>query len=80
MTKGRDKFQIVFVELLGEGVDVWRPVSARSLETGFELLEPADYDPSDEEWRFPPGSVVYVEKRKLHGGLAQVATSLVEES
>lgn len=67
----------VFVELLGEGVDVWRPVAARKRDDGYELKKPPDYDPADEQWRFPPGSIVRVEERDLNGRSVLAAISPV---
>jgi hypothetical protein len=64
----------VFVKLLDEGVDVWRPVRAHSLGDGiYRLLAPADYDPAVERWEFPPGTDVVCEQRNLSGGTALVA-------
>lgn len=67
--------QTVYVELLGEGVDVWRPVEAEA-ETDdiFRLPHPA---PEGEAWRFPPGSRVRCESRQLSDRQALVATELV---
>jgi hypothetical protein len=46
----------VYVALLGEGTDVWRPVSARDLGGGmFEIL---GIVPAGETWQFPPGAKV----------------------
>lgn len=53
------ELQMVFVRLVGEGTDVWRPTQARKRKDGsFELLPTPDYDPADETWEFPPGSIV----------------------
>jgi hypothetical protein len=50
---------LVYVRLLDEGTDVWRPVRAVALPDGsFELDEPEDYDPDAEMWEFPPHSRV----------------------
>ena len=50
---------VVYVRLLDEGTDVWRPVSASSLPDGvFQLAKPADYDPEMENWEFPPQAKV----------------------
>jgi hypothetical protein len=44
----------IYVYLLEEGVDVWRPVQARALGGDeFEILGPV---PEDEVWEFPPGA------------------------
>jgi hypothetical protein len=56
----------VFVRLLDEGVDVWRPVPARRLsEATFRLSDaPA---PEDETWSFQPGEIVVAEHRLENG-------------
>ena len=54
----------LFVRLLGEGTDVSRPTDALDLGNGlFKLLQTPAYNPEDEVWEFPPGSVVRTEKR-----------------
>lgn len=67
----------VYVRLLEEGTDVWRPVRATALPDGtFELHKPADYDPGMETWEFPPEArVVCAERRFADGdkGLAAIA-------
>lgn len=58
----------VFVRLLGEGTDVWRPTVARQVDdASFTLLEPSDYDASDETWEFLPGDTVICERVVLNG-------------
>jgi len=53
----------VYVRLLNEGTDVWRPVEAARLsETTFRLSE--DPAPDDEEWTFQPGDIVVAEHRR----------------
>jgi hypothetical protein len=70
----------VHVELLNEDVDVWRPVAAvREREDAYRL---DDSKPEDEEWAFPPGSLVRCEIRILEQGSEPdpclVATALAE--
>lgn len=49
----------VYVRLLDEATDVWRPTKAVKVGEGlYRLLAPLDYDKLDEEWEFPPGTVV----------------------
>lgn len=56
---------IIYVRLLNEGVDVWRPVRARRLgEATYEIA--ADPVPADEEWSFQPGDIVVGEPRRLN--------------
>jgi len=51
---------IVYVRLLDEGTDVWRPVEAQRVgSTTYRLSDtPA---PEDEVWSFQPGDIVVVE-------------------
>ena len=60
---------MVFVELLNEGVEVWRPVEAECQEEGVVRL-PAEA-PDGEQWAFPPGSRVRCEERDV--GIVAVA-------
>ena len=53
----------VFVRLLDEGADVWRPVDALRLgETTYQIAEQAV--PEDESWSFQPGDIVVAERRQ----------------
>jgi hypothetical protein len=67
--------QTIHVELLGDGVDVWRPVEA-TVETGGAFRLP-DEAPTDEAWSFPPGSLVRCQPTLLSDGEALVACELV---
>jgi hypothetical protein len=64
----------VYVELVDEGVNVWRPVEAVEDGDGFVLPMSA---PDGERWRFPPGSRVRCELRELSDGEALVAVRVV---
>ena len=71
----------VFVRLLNEGTDVWRPARAeRLLDSAFRLLAPTNYEPEDEEWEFPPGSMVACELRTIGGERRWVAVRPVPGS
>lgn len=60
---------IVYVRLLDEGVDVWRPVPATVVSGGtFRLAKPKDYDPESETWEFPPHTLVRCETKRFAGG------------
>jgi hypothetical protein len=62
---------LVYVALLDEGVDVWRPAPAEQVAPHlYRLLGPM---PPDESWQFQPGEVVRCEARPLSEGLALVA-------
>ena len=56
----------VYVALLDEGVEVWRPADAEPLGDGlYRLTGPV---PDTEIWRFPLGSVVHCEPRTFEDG------------
>ncbi|SFW11659.1 hypothetical protein SAMN05216414_101291 [Nitrosovibrio sp. Nv17] len=68
----------VYVRLLDEGTDVFRPTEAERTSDGFYRLFPtSDYDPGDEHWEFLPGELVKCEFVKLHGGERLVAVALM---
>lgn len=56
----------IYVALLNEGVDVWRPVDA--VPTGQNAYRILGEVPALEEWEFPPGSTVRCESKVLSGG------------
>jgi hypothetical protein len=65
----------VYVKLLDEGIDVWRPVPAEDFgESRYRLLPTDSYDPDDETWEFLPGTAVVCEPRQLSDGIYLVAT------
>jgi hypothetical protein len=60
----------IHVRLLNEGTEVSRPTEGREVGEGgvYEVLPCANYDPSDEEWEFPPGSHVRIARRESDDG------------
>lgn len=65
----------IYVRLLDEGTEVFRPATAHDLGGGvFKVLPSPDYDPQDEKWEFVPGTLVRCEKRKLEDDEVLVAT------
>jgi riboflavin kinase / FMN adenylyltransferase len=63
----------VYVKLLDEDVDVWRPVPAVPLGGGrYRLGKPEGYVPGSEALEFLPGAVVECELRDLSDGSATV--------
>jgi hypothetical protein len=59
----------IYVALLEEGADIWRPVPALKIDRNtYVVLQPDDYSPDDEKWEFAPGSVVIVEQRTISDG------------
>jgi hypothetical protein len=56
----------LYMLLLNEGTDVWRPISAESVGAGtFRILGPL---PNDEVWQFLPGSVVTTAHHRFSDG------------
>ena len=61
----------VYVRMLDEGVNVWRPVPATPIGGGRYRLGVLDGGiPSDELWEFPPGVVVECEIQVLMEGVS----------
>jgi hypothetical protein len=71
----------VFVALLDEGVDIWRPVQARPLAGGLFRIVGVEADVSDERWEFPAGAIVRSEKKRFADGTTGlVAVEQVKEA
>lgn len=51
----------IHVALLGEAVDVWRPVLAERLSEAIFRILPQPYDRRIETWQFEPGDTVECE-------------------
>ena len=65
----------IYVKLMDEAVDVWRPVDASP--EGHDMYRLADAPtPATEVWEFQPGSVVRCERRELDGAMSMVAVAL----
>lgn len=63
----------IYVKLLDEGVDVWRPVQARSIGSGVFLVDQRAPEDTDEVWEYGYGDHVIVERRILDGRSVLVA-------
>jgi hypothetical protein len=48
----------IHVALLGEGVDVWKPVEAEHISSDIYLVVDQHYDREIERWQFEPGDRV----------------------
>jgi hypothetical protein len=64
----------IYVALLDEDIDVWRPVAAKKLSSDSYLIVEQDYEPAIERWQFEPGTVVRCRKESRDGGSILVAT------
>ena len=68
----------VYVQLLREGTDTWRPTLGERLGPAtYRLLPTPNYDPDDEVWEFLPGTLVECEERTLSAGRVLVAVRRV---
>ena len=56
----------IYLPLLGEGTDCWRPVEATDL--GSDLFRIVSERPEDEEWPYLPGEVVRCRWRQFSEG------------
>jgi hypothetical protein len=64
----------VFMALLDEGVDVWRPVFAEWLHDDVYRITEQPYDREIETWQFEPGASVVCEPIASSDGLMLAAT------
>jgi hypothetical protein len=67
----------VYVSLLDEGVDVWRPVSAEHIGDDVYRIAGEPPDPEDEKWQFLPGQHVRCRLQHLSEGEFLVAYEAV---
>jgi len=68
----------IYVKLLNEGTDVWRPIEAQEIGSGiFLILNDFNYDPEDEELEFGPGTMVYCDLQLKSSGKVLVAQKRV---
>lgn len=67
----------IYVALLDEAVDVWRPVDAEPVGGGVYRIVAQDYDRDLETWQFEPGEVVVVESIPSSDGPIRAATRRV---
>jgi hypothetical protein len=67
------KRDTIYVALLDEGIDVWRPVQAERVSPGSYLIVDQDYDPAIETWEFEPGAIVRCRKENRDGRRILVA-------
>jgi hypothetical protein len=62
----------IFVELLHEGMPLWRPAIAQRNDDGTYVIWEQEI-PEDEQWKFLPCEVVMVESQVRYGRLVIVA-------
>jgi hypothetical protein len=67
-------FVEIYMPLLGEGVDVWRPIRAEHMGGNVYRVPPKSAGHEDETWAFSPGEDVICETIELSEGPALAAT------
>lgn len=66
--------KLIYMPLLDEGTQVMRPTQGVLLaDKIFQVLATPDYDPDDEHWQFPPGSIVRCVEKVENGETLFVA-------
>ena len=69
----QDGLTTIYMPLLNEGTEVWRPVEAMKItDLGYMVTEPA---PPEEDWAFQPGHILRCEERTLRDGIHLVAVA-----
>jgi hypothetical protein len=63
----------IYVRLLNEEVDVWRPVTAEALGGERYRIISENTDPEDEKWEFETGNVVHCVEKKLMDGTKSIS-------
>ncbi len=58
----------VYISLVDEGVDVWRPVVAEHIRDDVYRIVGEPTDPEDEKWEFLPGQHVRCRLQQLSEG------------
>jgi hypothetical protein len=68
----------IYVRLLDEGTPTSRPAQAERVGSDlFKLVATPTYDPEDEHWEFPPGSIVRAETMEYDGKKCLLAVKTV---
>jgi hypothetical protein len=66
----------LYVRLLDEGTNCWRPTQAELVKEGiYRLLPTTNYNPDDESWEFLPGTLVRCQTLMLSEGSKIVAVA-----
>ncbi len=68
----------IYIYLLNEGTDVWRPVEAERLADNRYRIVTPNGDPEDEHWQFLTGTVVRCEWRTLSESPQLIAVESLE--
>jgi hypothetical protein len=69
----------IFVRLLDENVDVWRPVHAEHISGNRYRIADQPYDRHVEAWQFEPGQTVHCEMVDSDDGRILAATRVAQD-
>lgn len=69
----------IYIALLDEGTDVWRPVQAEHLNSNVYRILTQAYDRTTESWQFEPGDVVLCEMVESSDGHILAATRKADQ-
>jgi hypothetical protein len=67
------RMETIYVRLLDEAVDVWRPVTAEALGGERYRIISDNTDPEDEKWEFQTGDVVHCVEKELMDGTKSIS-------
>jgi len=74
------KTETIYMPLLEEGIDVWRPVLARRISGDSYRILDQDYDRDVETWEFEPGTIVKCRQEERDGRRIRVASAPARRS
>ena len=60
--------QQIYVAILDEGTDVWRPVEAVEVSKGLFRIVSKNAHPDNEHWEFTTGEIVRCQSKEFSGG------------
>jgi hypothetical protein len=61
---------VIYMPLLNEGTDAWRPINGTPLQGGVYMVEGPM--PEDETWQFLPGTVIQIKWKKFADGQSKL--------
>jgi hypothetical protein len=76
VTENLSSTETIYIPLLNEGVEVWRPVQGKKVSAFVYRIETENSDPEDEKWQFSTGTYVRCGLRALSGGERLVAIEM----
>lgn len=77
----KEKIINIYIKLLNEGTEVYRPVPAMMYKDDtYRVLGDDIHDPTDEEWEFLPGTLVLVNTKNISGENLIVAVKKISDN